>query len=244
MESMATNNQNNTDVDGGRDEVKKYPLVFFQEDGDEGATGGEGSEGAAGGEGAAGSQGAEGAEGATGGEGEGEAGAEGKKKDGEGEVTGAPENYETFNIPEGFELDEERLGRFTTLAKGLNLPQEGAQQLIDAATEYQQDILKQQQEHWWENVVPEWEKEIKSDKDFGGDKFVETLEGGKRVLAKYGTPELKTFLKNTGYGSNPEVIKMLAKIDRATREDNLVDGQPTGTKEGKSAAQTLYPDQN
>ena len=142
---------------------------------------------------------------------------EGEKKETE-ETDGAPEKYEAFTAPEGVTLDEAMLEKFSDLARESNMPQESAQQFIDMAVKVMAQQAEAQQSNWTE-IREGWETEIKADKDFGGAKFAETLEGAKRILNTYGTPELRSVL-NWGVGSNPELIKMLSRIDKVTREDS------------------------
>lgn len=153
---------------------------------------------------------------------------------------GAPEKYETFVAPEGVTLDTEMLGKFSSVAKELNLPQAGAQKLVDLAVEHSKQIIASQAQQWQE-IRQEWVSEIKADKEFGGEKFNETVVSAKRALGKFGSEKLVQFLDSTGYGDNAELIRLLARVDKATREDKIVDGDPA--KANKSAAETLYPDQ-
>ena len=44
---------------------------------------------------------------------------------------GAPEKYEAFKVPDGVQVDEAALKEFEPMARGLNLSQEQAQQLVD-----------------------------------------------------------------------------------------------------------------
>src|SRR5262245_53574028 len=68
---------------------------------------------------------------------------------------GAPEAYSEFTFGDGFELDSAVLTDFQTLAKELNLNQEGAQKLIDLQTKLEegrtsstQQALQTQAEAW------------------------------------------------------------------------------------------------
>lgn len=177
---------------------------------------------------------------------EGDKSKEGEQKPAEGDKSkddkakeGAPEKYE-FAAPEGVQLDQELLGKFSTLAKELNLPQANAQKVVDLGVEMQKTILQKQAEQWAE-IRQGWITNLKADKDFGGQKFNETIEGAKRALSTFGDPEMVEFLESTGFGDHAGLIKFLAKVDKKTREDSLVD---KGTGKGDvSAAEILYPEQ-
>lgn len=153
----------------------------------------------------------------------------------------APENYESFTLPEGVSLGDEMMGKFGTLGKELNLNQESAQKLVDLAVSHTQGLVKEQTDGW-SKIREGWVNEIKSDKDFGGNNFSETVERAKRSLGKYGSPELIKSLESTGYGDNPELIKLLSRIDKVVGEDKTIDG--TAIKGEKSAADTIYGNTN
>jgi len=157
----------------------------------------------------------------------------------EGEVQKEPLTYEDFSLPEGMSLDKEALGKFQTVAKELNLSQENAQKLVDIATEQTQSLVKKQQDQWLE-VRKNWVNEIKNDQEFGGEKFTETIERAKRTLKEYGSEEFLSALEQTGFGDNPEMVKLLARLDKAMSEDTLVDGAPTRGANQRSAAQVIY----
>ncbi len=155
----------------------------------------------------------------------------------------SPEAYEAFTAPEGVTLDEKMLEEFSTAAREANMPQEKAQQFIDMAVKVMQQQAEAQEAGWAE-IRAGWVTEIKADKDFGGDKFNATIEGAQRVLNTYGTSELKAAL-GFGMGDNPELIKMLSRIDQATREDSTAGdsgGGESETNERPTLANTLYAD--
>lgn len=154
---------------------------------------------------------------------------------------GAPEKYETFTAPEGVTLDQELLGKFSTTAKELNLSQVGAQKLFDLAAENAKAIVAQQQEQA-RKTREGWVNELKADKEFGGEKFGATVLSAQRTLGKFGSPKLMADLEDSGFGDNAELIRLLTRVDKATREDTIVDGDPAGA-DPKSAAETIYPNQ-
>lgn len=150
----------------------------------------------------------------------------------------APEKYEDFKFPEGITFDEGIFSKFTDLAKGLNLSQDNAQKVMDLAIENMNHVQKVQEDAW-KKTRENWVKEIKTDKEFGGEKFNETLERSKRVMNKYFDKDVLTFLDNTGFGDNPALIKGLAKIDKAFSEDISVNGEPNSVVV-KSHAERIY----
>jgi hypothetical protein len=148
-----------------------------------------------------------------------------------------PEKYEDFTIPEGMELDAELLTDFQNTAKELGLTQDAAQKLVDFGAELLSAGYQAQRENL-NTTMEGWEAEIKADEEYGGDKLNETLDRGKRVIRDHGSKELLTVLEETGMGSNPHLIRFLAKLDKALGEDKTVDGKPAVTD--KDAASVLY----
>lgn len=161
-----------------------------------------------------------------------------KKEDAKAKTDTAPEKYEAFKLPEGMAVKPEMLDKFHALAKGYNLSQEKAQDLVALGA----DLVKQVEDDnakKWTEIRDGWVKEIKSDQEFGGQKLQETVTRAQRTLKKYGGENMIQFLEKTGYGDNPDLIRMLAKIDRDMGEDRIIDGKP-GQGAEKSAAEVLY----
>lgn len=109
----------------------------------------------------------------------------------------------------------EGIGAF---ARDLGLSQEQAQKLVEHNStviaeheKSQVEMLQKQSETWVE--------ELKSDKDFGGNKFTENVAVAARVVEKYGSPALKAALNETGLGNHPELLKMFRKIGEAFKDD-------------------------
>ncbi|MEW8091242.1 MAG: hypothetical protein AB2784_16620, partial [Candidatus Thiodiazotropha endolucinida] len=74
---------------------------------------------------------------------------------------GAPENYEAFNLPEGYSLEGERLDSFTEFAKTNNLTQESAQKAVDLYLSMQKQDAEAQDKAYvdlqaeWQNTLNE-----------------------------------------------------------------------------------------
>lgn len=146
----------------------------------------------------------------------------------------APDEYADFDIPEGVTVNDDDLTAFRALAKDMNLTQEQAQKLVTMQTEAvqrQQDAWQAQQEQWVEG--------LKSDKEFGGNKFSENVAVASKALEQFGTPELKEALDASGYGNHPELVRVFYRIGKAISEDGGVSGgDAAGTS--KSRAEILF----
>lgn len=148
-----------------------------------------------------------------------------------------PEKYE-FKLPEGYELDESALKVFEPALKDLKLTNESAQKLVDAYAQVQKAQLEES-ERAFNAQVEKWAEDVKADKELGGQAFEQTKASALKAVAKFGTPELKALLNQTGLGNNPEFVRFCARVGKQLREDDPINvpGKATG---GKSAAEVLY----
>jgi hypothetical protein len=152
-----------------------------------------------------------------------------------------PEKY-AFKMPEGVVLDETTLGIFEPIFKELGLSQEGATKLVEAyipliqssADKVRDENLKQ-----FAEMVSEWKAETM--KDLGADSKQKIAACGK-ALQKFGTPELREMLNQTGVGSHKELVKFMAKVGATISEDSFVDtpGQPNILSEA-DRLKKMYP---
>lgn len=158
------------------------------------------------------------------------------------EESGAPESYEQFTVPEGVEIKEDDLAEFSEVAKELNLNQTQAQRLIDLESKRAEASQNAMQEAF-ETQQEQWVKELKDDKEFGGDNFDRNMGLAVKVVNKFGDPELKEVLNSSGMGNNPALAKMFNKIGKAISEDSLDSDSDNNTGTEKSLADRLYPNQ-
>lgn len=134
-----------------------------------------------------------------------------------------PVEYTDFSVPEGMEIDADVLGSFKGIAKELGISQEAAQKLIDLQTgltqkqaEATQAALAAQAQQWADTV--------KADKEIGGERYAQTVETAAKAVEKFGSPELRTLLNESGLGNHPELVKFCHRIGQALSEDTLVQG--------------------
>ncbi|WP_088158082.1 hypothetical protein [Achromobacter xylosoxidans] len=168
--------------------------------------------------------------------------AEGDKPKTDGELKGAPEQYEDFAAPEGVQLDAELVGDLKTLAKELNLSQTDAQRVADLGPKLMQKLQGHQAETFAQ-VRQTWADAAKADKEYGGEAFAENLGAAKKALDSFGTPELRTLLNESGIGNHPEVIRFMVRAGKAISSDTFVAGDRSASGAGKDPAKTLYPNQ-
>ncbi|HED3890520.1 TPA: peptidase [Morganella morganii] len=145
----------------------------------------------------------------------------------------APEKYE-FKPAEGQELDAEAVKAFEPIAKELNLSNEQAQKLVDVYGSKIMPKLVEQQAAQWQQQIELWAEQVKADKDLGTDV---SIGAAQKAMDKFGSPELKQYLNETGLGNHPELVRIFANIGKAMSEDGLVTGNSGGVK---SAADVLF----
>lgn len=151
-----------------------------------------------------------------------------------------PIEYGNFALPEGMTMNSEVLEAFKREAQGDKLPQERAQAYVNLAVKMQQQVAKDIEARH-KSRLEEWEGATKADPEIGGAKLTGSLENAKLAAERFGTPAFKELLGTTGLGSHPEVIRFLAKIHEATKEDKIVTGGVPDDRGQKTIAQRMYP---
>lgn len=175
---------------------------------------------------------------------------EGDEAGKDGDEGGAPDEYEDFEMPEGFEkVDETFLAAGKEAFKDLNLSQEQAQKLVTMYAENLKSSVEQQASQWRE-TLQEWVQTAEADEEIGGDEYKENLGIALAVMdekAGFATPELREAMNTYGFGSHPEVIRFVTRVGKVLdkngllpKEDRSIGGRPTATKEGDKASR-MYP---
>lgn len=164
---------------------------------------------------------------------------EGQQKPEEQQKEPGKEEVFEFKMPEGFTLDPEVQGRFVGLLKDAKISPENGQKLLELAVDH---VQRFQNEGFatWRKQQEDWKESLRTDKDFGGQKYPETLKAANSILAKFGSPELVNDLTGTGFANNAELVKLLARVRKAIGEDRVVEGGPAGAK-SMSKAEAMYP---
>jgi hypothetical protein len=146
----------------------------------------------------------------------------------------APATYE-FRAPEGKEYDAQLIAAYSAGAKAAGLPQEKAQLLLETMA----PALAARQQEQVAALQQSWAEASKTDKRFGGDKLQENLGRAEAALEKFASPELRTLLKTTPWGDNPEVIGFLVEVGKALAGDKIITGAPPSSG-GISDAKSFY----
>ena len=144
---------------------------------------------------------------------------------------GAPEAYE-FVPPEGHVLDEGVIGKFSEVAKELNLPQDKAQKVLDVMA----PAIAERQQAALQAMTSEGAETSKADKEFGGEKLGENLAIAKTALDKFATPEFAKLMNDTGLGNHPEVLRVFYRAGKAISADTVVTGKQAPAPSDRLAA--------
>lgn len=143
---------------------------------------------------------------------------------------GQPVEYADFSVPEGLEIDADVLGSFKEVARELGIPQDAAQKLIDL----QAGLVQKQAEATQAALAAQaqqWEAAVKADKELGGERYAQTVETAVKAIERFGSPELRTLLNESGIGNHPELVKFCHRIGQSLSEDGLVMGGTQAHKE-------------
>mgnify|MGYP001241283752 CR=1 FL=1 len=159
---------------------------------------------------------------------------EGNVEETESEVASAPETYEVFELPENFDMNEETLGEYHTFAKENNLTQEQAQRGVDMVAQ-----MKKAEMNQWVEQQKSWVDDAKSDTEFGGDKFDQSISVAVKARDSFGTPEFNEMLDSSGLGNHPEMIRFLSRVGKQISEDGVVVGGSSISNQTREAV--LYP---
>ena len=161
--------------------------------------------------------------------GEGEKKAEGEqaegdaKKEGEEAAKLTPESYGDFEIPEGAVVHPELMAEFKQTMADEGFSKEAAQKVINLRAKQ-----LQMEGEAWKKVRQDWVQELKTDKDFGGEKFDQTCTGARMALRQF-DPDgsaLKA-LQASNYDNCPAIVRMLSRVHAALGEDGVHTGKET-----------------
>jgi len=143
-----------------------------------------------------------------------------------------------LKLPKDALVDKTDLERIEAEAKARGLSPEEAQSILDRENSTLASFAEKQKKQN-EEIVSGWRKAVETDKEIGGADFGKNAELAKRAVDRFGSPEFKQALEETGLGSHPELVRVFLRIGKAMDNDSFVHGQPAGTN-SKSHADILY----
>lgn len=163
---------------------------------------------------------------------------------------GAPEKYEAFKAPEGFELDAKTVEAAVPIFKELGISQEGAQKLVDFYAAQSKQAAEAPVKYW-QDMQEQWRTAVMADPEIG-PKIDQVKTTVSRAIDSIGdaklAQEFREAMDLTGAGNNPAFIKAFYKLAQRLTEGSHVAGNgasPSGqARPGSaptSAARALYP---
>jgi hypothetical protein len=168
------------------------------------------------------------------------------EKDGEGSEAGdddkpegAPETYEAFAVPEGVTLDEAVIAEAVPVFKDLGLKQDQAQKLVDFWTA-RATAAEEANARALTDFNAKLIEQVKADPELGGAALKQNLALASKAIERFGSPQLKTLLAETGFGNQPEVLRFLKKVGEIDAEDTLERGRSTPAPSARGDLTGIY----
>ena len=146
-------------------------------------------------------------------------------------VPDSPDGY-AFEPQEGQEINPERLANWRAKFHGLGLSQKQFEGIINAALEEESNSMK-----LFEESIEKNRKEAESAlQTKWGDKYEQNVESARKFynLISENLPEkgkaFKTFMEETKFGDNPQVIEFMTQCATLISEDVIQRGSPRPIK--------------
>lgn len=145
------------------------------------------------------------------------------------ETKPAPVDYEKWSPKEvqGLKRPEPTVKAFRDAGKKFGLSAEQMQGLVDFDDERTKTLAAEYRTER-ERTQKAGLEAFKNDKEFGGSKLSETQADFDRLMKEYGDDELRKLLDDTGYGDHPALLRFVARLGKATREDSVTGGPKNG----------------
>lgn len=142
---------------------------------------------------------------------------------------GAPETYEAFQTTEGQPLPSDQSRVYEAIARALDLPQERAQEMVNAAI----PVLQGMHETNVASAQAAWENELRADERLGGPRYDDTIRAaGEALNGDASGAAFGELLDETGLRNHPAVVRYLNWVGSSiTPETTVVDGDPPGASD-------------
>lgn len=144
-----------------------------------------------------------------------------------------------LKTPDKSPLDARAVEEIAAFSKARGLSVEQAQALLDrdhAATVAYADGLQKE----LADKRAGWLASSRTDKEVGGDKFVESAELAKRARDRFFGADVARMLDETGLGDHPEILRGFARIGKAIAEDRFVPAGAPARGGRPSTADVLF----
>ena len=149
-------------------------------------------------------------------------------KEAHDKLFGAPEgDYEISGLPDDMEIDKAALEAVTPVAKELGLSNEGFSKLANVyATQVMPKVVDGVVDNLQKDISAQhatWATEslalVKADPVFAGKPLTEVQSLAAKSLDRFGGPEFRKFLDDTGLGNHPAMMKFAYMAGTMLSED-------------------------
>ena len=157
------------------------------------------------------------------------------KKPGENQV--APEVYKDFTLPEGIPADAKLMEGFKGLAKEMGLSQEAAQKFVTLQGEHAKvsmEAMVKEAEAQKVKILEQYKNDTIKEL---GPEYQKELSFAAKALDRFGTPELRKLMDETGLGNHPLLVKSWVAIGKTMAEDGAPG--PAGTPPANGEAEQM-----
>ncbi len=151
-----------------------------------------------------------------------------------------PVKYE-LAMPKDSLLEPSVIDEIVSYAKDQGLSNEAAQKILDRESGAVAKHMEAKEKEF-EEIRKDWEGKVKADKELGGENLERSAEISQRVVDRFGSKEFKTLLEDTGWGNNPEVIRIFKRIGETMTDDQFVKATTKTTGADRSDADVLFGD--
>ena len=146
-------------------------------------------------------------------------------------TAGAPEKYADFKLPEGVTLDAALLEKASPLFKELGLTQDAAQKLVTLQAESSKAGMEAIVQAAQAQRTAFLESEKAATLKALGQDFKTELAFAAKALDKFGSPELRSLMDQTGFGMNLKMTQFMIAVGKAMAEDGMPGPAGTGPQD-------------
>ena len=151
---------------------------------------------------------------------------------------GGPESYTDFTLPEGLAPDAKLMDAFKATAKELGLSQENAQKLVSLQAEHAKagmEALVKGAEEQRTQMIAKFKTDTIAALSANGQDWKKEMGFAARALGRFGTPELRKLLDETGFSNHSELVSAWIKVGKEMAEDGHLRGSAAPHEDAEEA---------
>ena len=153
-------------------------------------------------------------------------------------VDDTPFDADAYEFDPSVVVNRQDYSEFAQLARECNLSESTARKLLAFETGRQQRQVYQHN-----GLGRTWVRELRNDPEYGGAQFESTVRSAKAALTRFDEDNaVRDLLNQTGYGNNPGIVKMLARVHEALADDHVTASRGGGVKRERTLAQRMWPE--